>query len=80
MTVRAKVWATRSPAFHHRGISVKPHWTWHYAVYLPNGKVVLYDNTGYWEPMFWHAFVRVEALRHMQTAGHKLKQYENMEV
>jgi len=38
--------------------------------------VVLYDNTGAWEPMLTAALIRVEALRHMVTAGHTLHAYE----
>ena len=56
--VRAVVWSTGS--------------TWHYAVYV-RGVVVLYDNTGDREAIMRSAMARVATLRHLHTAGHKLK-------
>jgi hypothetical protein len=50
--------------------------TWHYAVYNSAGDVVLYDNTGSFEVVMRRAMVRVEALRHMETAGHRIKPYK----
>lgn len=41
----------------------------------PDGAVVLYDNTGSWQPMIRAAQIEVEALRHMVTAGHELPEY-----
>jgi len=63
--VRARVWSTG------RG----KHRTWHYVVKRGDGKPVLYDNTGQFAPMLASALMRVEVLRHMVTAGHKLKAY-----
>lgn len=37
---------------------------------------MLYDNTGYYDPILKAALIRVEALRHMQIAGHELKAYK----
>lgn len=64
--VRARVWSTG------RGRRR----TWHYKVVRGDGKTVLYDNTGHFEPILKDALIRVEALRHMVTAGHKLGVYE----
>jgi hypothetical protein len=63
--VKAKVWATRR-----RG-----GYTWHYAIVSGKDTVVLYDNTGAWEPILCNALIRVKALRHMVIAGHKLEPY-----
>lgn len=49
--------------------------TWHYRV-ISGGAVVLYDNTGDYETILRAALIRVEALRHMIIAGHKLSAYE----
>lgn len=79
MSVRARVWSTRGATVnviingvHYRRYT---HRTWHYEVYNSRGQVVLYDNTGYWRPILQDALVRVEALRHMETAGHTLDPY-----
>lgn len=63
--VRAVVWSTGSGK----------HRTWHYKVMRADGKTILYDNTGHFEPILQAALIRVEALRHMAIAGHKLKEY-----
>lgn len=63
--VRARVWRTG------RG----RHATWHYAVKRPDGGVVLYDNTGSWQPILQTATISVEVLRHMMIAGHPLPVY-----
>lgn len=64
--VRARVYSTGSGRFR----------TWHYEVHRPgDGAVILYDNTGAFEPIMRTALNRVEALRHMQTAGHDLPAY-----
>jgi hypothetical protein len=65
--VRAQVWSTPS----RRGRR-----TWHYRVMNAKGETVLYDNTGCFEPILRSALVRVEALRHMEIAGHRLKRYK----
>jgi|GEM_PF-5843704 len=72
MSVRARVWST-TPSHRYRGRHTR---TWHYAVYNTAGDIVLYDNTGHWKPIITDALIRVEALRHMETAGHKLKPYK----
>jgi len=41
----------------------------------PDGKTVLYDNTGNFAIILRTALIEVEALRHMVIAGHKLKEY-----
>lgn len=69
MTVRARVYAWGRVA----GRSV-----WHYEVIDSNGHVVLYDNSCGWELNLNRALVRVEALRHMETAGHTLKPYQGI--
>jgi hypothetical protein len=72
--VRARVWSTgqyHKPRGPHRATGL----TWHYAVVRPDGAIVLYDNTGHFEPMLEAALIRVEALRHMVTAGHALPSY-----
>jgi len=63
--VHAHVWSTG------RG----RHRTWHYEV-KAGETVVLYDNTGAWEPILRASLIRVEALRHMLIAGHKLEAYQ----
>ena len=70
MTVRARIWST-SVAPNKYGLKR----TWHYEVYNTQGDVVLYDNTGAWPPIFRAALIRVEALRHMEIAGHRLERY-----
>ena len=73
--VRARVWSTGSyhrPRGRHRSTGL----TWHYEITRPDGKVVLYDNTGAFEPIIRDALIRVEALRHMVTAGHPLPEYK----
>lgn len=70
MTVRAKVWTTGS--FVHSG---KLYWTWNYKVMNTAGETVLCDNTGAYEPIIRTALIEVKALRHMETAGHRLKPY-----
>lgn len=67
--VKAKVWSTGKIVS-----KFGTYWLWHYAVYTENA-VVLYDNTGDYQKMFTAALIRVEALRHMQIAGHKPKAY-----
>lgn len=63
--VRARVWST--------GTGKRR--TWHYRVTRADGKTVLYDNTGHFEPILRAALIRVDALRHMVTAGHELGEY-----
>lgn len=73
--VKARVWSTgryRKPRGKHRSTGL----TWHYEVVRPDGKVVLYDNTGSFEPILKDALIRVEALRHMVIAGHDLPVYK----
>lgn len=70
--IRARIWSTAC-----RSARCRPkcgHYTWHYAV-LQGETVVLYDNTGSYPKMLRAALIRVEALRHMAIAGHKLKAY-----
>lgn len=72
--VRARVWSTGR----FRQSRGKHGWnglTWHFAVYAGE-TLVLYDNTGDYQKMLTAALIRVEALRHMQIAGHKLKAYK----
>lgn len=64
--VRARIWSTPG-----RG----KRRTWHYKVVRGDGKTVLYDNTGAFAPILRTALIEVEALRHMEIAGHKLKEY-----
>jgi len=66
MTVKARVYS--------RGL-VNGRTVWHYEVRSSSGEVVLYDNSCGWRINLTRALVRVEALRHMETAGHKLKPY-----
>lgn len=73
MTVRAKVWSTGAGRGSRTGRRTRR--TWHFEVYNSRGEVVLYDNTGSFEPILRDALIRVEALRHMETAGHRLKPY-----
>lgn len=49
---------------------------WHYEVRSSSGAVVLYDNSCGWGVNLRRALIRVEALRHMETAGHSLPAYE----
>lgn len=62
-----------TPSHRYRGHHIR---TWHYAVYNSAGDIVLYDNTGHWQPIIKTALIEVTALRHMETAGHKLKPYK----
>lgn len=79
--VRARVWSTGRfvprgrlrRGERHRSTGL----TWHFAVYNSAGEVVLYDNTGAYKPILNAALIRVEALRHMEIAGHKLKPYSD---
>ncbi len=65
--VRARVWSTGN---NRRRV-------WHYKVVRSDGKTVLYDNTGCFACILNDALIRVEALRHMVTAGHKLPEYKS---
>lgn len=69
--VHGRVWSTLS-----RDGKGRRYRTWHYAVTRADGRVVLYDNTGKFQLILNSALVRVEALRHMVIAGHKLKPYK----
>lgn len=74
MTVRARVWSSgrwHKPRGPHRWNGI----VWHFEVYNSRGDVVLYDDTGDYRKIIEAALVRVEALRHMEIAGHKLKPY-----
>jgi hypothetical protein len=53
---------------------------WNYAVTSSDGHVVLYDNSCGWEANIRRALIRVEALRHMETAGHKLHPYQGQKA
>lgn len=85
-TVRARIWSTGGGieiAPRRLGgwtWTLKPkHWkrryraTWHFQVFNSAGEVILYDNTGDYDTILKAALIRVEALRHMEIAGHTLK-------
>lgn len=69
MTVKARVYARGTAG----GRTV-----WHYEIRNSAGEVVLYDNSCGWEINLQRALIRVEALRHMEIAGHQLKPYKGI--
>lgn len=60
--VRGKVWKSGS--------------AWFYEVLLPDGAIILQDNTGNWKSMYRAAAIRVETVRHMIIAGLILGVYD----